>query len=150
MNKVMFGLAMALALMLPGCANPAPITVEAPELTLSDAFAGYKLATAEGDTKSAATGSILSVEKGNIQYVIFLLKDPSLFGKPAMIGLSGELVPVPWTLLACDAQTQTCSLDASQQTFEMAPRIDWSSRRFDRKLQQLMTAYWSQAESSDL
>lgn len=150
MNKVMFGLAMALALMLPGCANPAPITVDVPDLTISDAFAGYKLATAEGYTTSAATGSILNVEKGSIQYVIFSLKDPYLLGKPAMTVLSGELVPVPWTLLACDAQTQTCSLDVSQQTFEIAPRISWSSRRFDRDLQQLMTTYWSQIESSQL
>jgi hypothetical protein len=67
-----------------------------------------------------------------------------------MIGLSRELVPVPWTLLVCDAQTKTCSLDVSQRTLEMAPRIDWPSRLFDRDLQQLMTTYWSQIESSQL
>lgn len=150
MNKVIPGLAIILALMLPGCANTSPITVEVPEMVTSDAFAGYELVTAEGYTTGTATGSILNVKKGSIQYVVFSLENPSIFGKPAMTGLTGELVPVPWALLVCDAQTHICSSDASQQTIEMAPRIDWPTRRFDRDLQQMMTAYWSQIESSEL
>jgi hypothetical protein len=135
---------MMLALMLPGCANPSPISIQVPELVASDAFAGYELVAAEGDTGGTAIGSILNVEEGSIQYVVFSLEYPSILGKPAMIGLSGELVPVPWTLLACDARAKTCSLDVIQRTLERAPRIDWPSRLFDRDLQQLMTTYWSQ------
>lgn len=148
MDKVMLVLAVISSLALRGCTNTAPITVEVPELDTSDEFAGYELVTAEGYTSGKATGSILHAEKGRIQYVIFSLEDPSIFGKPAMIGLSAELVPVPWALLVCDTQTRTCSLDANQQTFELAPRIGWPSRVFDRDLQQMMTAYWSQLESS--
>jgi hypothetical protein len=149
MDKVVLGLAIISALMLPGCASAPRITVEVPELAASDTFAGYELVPAEGDPTGTATGSILNAEKGSIEYVVFSLKYPSFFGKPAMIGLSGELMPIPWTLLVCDTRTQTCSVDVTQRTLDMAPRLAWPARRFDRDLQQMMTAYWSQVESSE-
>jgi hypothetical protein len=147
-EKILLVLIIISSLMLPGCINTSPIRIEVPELVTSDRFAGYELITAEGYPLGWATESILQVEKGQIQYVIFSLKDPSIFGKPAMIGLSGELVPVPWALLTCDTQARTCGLDANRQTLELAPRIKWPSRVFDRDLEQMMAAYWSELAPS--
>ena len=147
-DKIVLVLAIISALMLPGCARSSTIRIETPELETSDEFARYELVTAEGYISGKAIGSILQVEEGEIEYVVFSPHDPSIYGKPAMIGLSGNLVPVPWALLACDAHTRSCSLDVNQQIFELAPRIPWRTRVFDRDLEQTITAYWSQAESS--